>query len=154
MKIKTFVILGSLFASLGLFSATTALAQGKVVNYQGTPHLFRPQNEELGPSVRCSRDGRNCYSLEPVDCNARYNQQIGCLYRFSPITESVFQNPIWANACWSLGSTAEYILGSNPGIDCRVYGMSNQMFQEKKRQAEYTKRKLDESLRQLQQTGN
>jgi hypothetical protein len=71
-----------------------------------------------------------------------------------PTTETVFRNPIWANACWGFGSTAEYILGSNPGIDCRVYGMSNQMFEEKKRQAEYTKRQLDESLRRLQQTGN
>ncbi|OCR01119.1 hypothetical protein BCD67_17265 [Oscillatoriales cyanobacterium USR001] len=150
MKIKTFVILGSLFASLGIFSATTVLAQGKVENYRGEEHLFLPKGEELGPSVRCSRDGRICSFLEPADCDGR-----GCYYRFlPPTTETVFRNPIWANACWGFGSTAEYILGSNPGIDCRVYGMSNQMFEEKKRQAEYTKRQLDESLRRLQQTGN
>ncbi len=148
MKIKTFVILGSLFASLGIFSATTALAQGRVVNYQGEKYLFLPQGEEPGPNVRCSRDGESCYSLSPAPANC---DGTGCLYRLSPITtRSIFQNPLYADACWNIGSSYDLIIANN-GIDCRIYGMSNQMSQQKMRQAEDTKRKLDETYEKLRQ---
>ncbi|MEZ2322330.1 MAG: hypothetical protein ACBR15_25360 [Microcoleus sp.] len=149
MKIKNFVILGSLFASLGLFSATTVLAQGRVVNYQGKQYLFLPKGEELGPSVRCSRDGESCYSLGLVDCNER-----GCLYGLSLMTtRTIFHNPIHADACWRVGSTYEYILATS-GVDCRIYGVSNRMFQEKMRQGEDTKRRLDDAYRRLRELSN
>ncbi len=150
MKIKTFVILGSLFASLGLFSATTVLAQGRVVNYQGQKYLFLPQGEELGPNVRCSREGTICYGVDiPPKCDGTW-----CLYRFYPFTtRSIFQNPIWADACWRVGSTYEYILASS-GVDCRIYGVSNRMLQEKMRQAEDTKRRLDDAYRRLRESSN
>jgi hypothetical protein len=146
MKIKTFVILGSLFASLGLFSATTVLAQGKIVNYQGKQYLVLPKGEALGPSVRCSRDGESCYSLGLVDCN-----ETACIYGLSLMTtRTIFHNPIHAEACWGVGSTYEYIL-ANSGVDCRIYGVPNRMLEEKMRQAEDTKRRLNDALRQLQQ---
>ena len=146
MKIKTFVILGSLFASLGIFSATTVLAQGKIVNYQGKQYLVLQKGEVLGPSVRCSRDGESCYSLGLVDCN-----ETVCIYGLSLITtRTIFHDPILAGACWGVGSTYEYILATS-GVDCRIYGVPNRMLDEKMRQAEDTKRRLDDALRQLQQ---
>ncbi|MEG3893186.1 hypothetical protein QUB36_18250 [Microcoleus sp. AT8-B1] len=149
MKIKTFVILGSLFASLGFFSATTVLAQGKIVNYQGKQYLVLPKSEELGPSVRCSRDGESCYSLGIVDCN-----ETACIYGLSLITtRTIFHNPIHADACWRVGSTYEYILATS-GVDCRIYGVSNRVIQEKMRQGEDTKRRLDDAYRRLRELSN
>jgi hypothetical protein len=144
MKIKTFVILGSLFASLGLFSATTALAQGKVVNYQGKQYLVLPKGEALGPSVRCSRHGESCYSLGLVDCNER-----GCIYGLSLITtKTIFHSSGYADACWGSGDMHDLIIATN-GIDCRIYGMSNRMFQERNRQAGHTNREFDDLKQQI-----
>jgi hypothetical protein len=149
MKIKTFVILGSLFASLGIFSATTVLAQGQVVNYQGETYLFLPKGEELGPNFRCSRDGKNCYSLRLVDCDGT-----GCLYGFSLITtRTIFHNSGYADACWGSGDIYDLIIANN-GIDCRIYGMSNRMFQERNRQAGYTDREFDDLKRKFDELRN
>lgn len=149
MKIKTFVILGSLFASVGIFSGTTVLAQGKIVNYQGKQYLVRQLDEELGPNIRCSRDGESCYSLEIVDCNESV-----CIYGLSLITtRTLFHNSGYADACWGTGDIYDLIIATN-GIDCRIYGMSNRMFQERNRQAGYTNREFDDLKRKFDELRN
>ncbi|MDJ0519745.1 MAG: hypothetical protein QNJ74_26945 [Trichodesmium sp. MO_231.B1] len=130
------------FVGMSLGSVQKAFGQERVVqDNQARPYLAVRQGYDVGPHIRCSRDGERCFNLDFVGCDR--DAQI-CLYQLSLINrKTIFHNPLDAYSCWSSGDIS---LLRRQYINCRIYGVSKEVSEYNKRRGE----KLDDKLQRIQ----
>ncbi len=131
------------FVGMSLGSVQKVFGQERVVqDNQGRPYLAVKQGYDVGPHIRCSRDGEHCFNLDFVGCDEDVQM---CFYQLSLINrKTIFHDSSSARSCWGSGDLAAY---SSQFTNCRIYGVPKEIDEYNKRRARKVQKIFDETVR-------
>ena len=130
------------FVGMSLSSVKKAFGQERVIEYQGRPFLAVKQGYDVGPHIRCSRDGEHCFNLNFVGCDQSLQT---CFYQLSLINrKTMFHDSSNATLCWGSGDFAAMGIALR-AIDCRIYGVPQEISEYNRRRGQRVREQLRRS---------